>query len=114
MQHASANAQLSAKTGKYEVEYLYRDAGNYKYRAHFVVDQFIDLGKLKEFLFDEVYFVPDLVGLPSLVPCPRNSDDHILHEFVDILPIDDLSVPRSAQKLIADFERNSNLGWFRG
>ena len=71
---------------EYEVSYLYRDAGNYKFRGRFVVRGYLDVEALRPFLFDEEWFVPERIGPPSLRPREMNGDDRLLHEFEEITP----------------------------
>ena len=53
---------------RFEVDYLYRDASNYKFRGSFIVDGDLDLEMLRPLLLDGAWFVPERVGLPALRP----------------------------------------------
>jgi hypothetical protein len=95
-----------------KVTYLYRDAGNYKFWGEFFVRGNLGLVDLKPYLFDEEYFIPEKIGLPSLVPMARNDDDHLLHEFFSIEGGEAPSNPIKAEDLIASVRKANNMGWF--
>ena len=100
---------------KFEVGYLYRDAGNYKFRGRFVVRGRLDIEALRPFLFDEEWFIPERIGLPSLRPRETNGDDHLLHEFEEITPYSgpEPGIPSSelARRIR---EIGPGEAWFRG
>jgi hypothetical protein len=71
-----------------ELHYLYRDAGNFKSFGSVIVSNPDSIAvkeaesRLRECLIDRLYFVADLVQLPSLFPSPRiEALDHSWHEF---------------------------------
>lgn len=111
MDELSDDPVVSSNREKYELEYLYRDGGNYKYRGYLILDDFIDIESIKPFLIDSVYFIPSSIGMKSLAPCPRNNDDHEFHEFVDVVPFSGGSPPESALRLIQEIKRASMSGW---
>jgi hypothetical protein len=95
-----------------KITYLYRDAGNYKFWGEFFVCGNLSFNDLKPYLFDEEYFVPEKIGLPSLVPKIRNDDDHLLHEFFSIEAGKARSQPISAEDLLAGLRDAHSEGWF--
>jgi hypothetical protein len=106
-----ALTEARSKT-KRRVSYLYRDAGNYKFRGSFVVDGSFHLDQIEPFLFDSAYFVPERVGLPALRPKLINDDDHQLHEFesVEVYSGKQLGIP--ASEVLSRFKRAARSGWF--
>ncbi|HBB67911.1 MAG: hypothetical protein A2X28_04030 [Elusimicrobia bacterium GWA2_56_46] len=48
------------------LEYLYRDASNYKQHGRVVLQGVISLSSIRHLLFDKTYFIPSQVGLPDL------------------------------------------------
>ena len=64
------------------VNYMYRDAGNYKFYGNFCLSGLLSISEIEPYLINGEYFVPIEIALPSLVPEQMNSDDHLLHEFV--------------------------------
>lgn len=69
------------------VQYLYRDYGNWKFWGEFNLKGSFDLNEARKFLFEEEKFIPREVGLPSLTPQKTNADDHWLHEIVETSPV---------------------------
>ena len=69
--------------------------------------------EIEPFLIDGQFFVPEEIGLKSLVPEQMNSDDHLLHEFqkfrraiadkFDVTKFDFMRVLNYTHK----------MGWFR-
>lgn len=97
---------------KTRVEYLYRDASNYKFYGDFVVSGCLLKAELEPFLFDAEWFVPSEVGLPHLLDLPMNEDDHWLHEFVEFVPTKKGLPICKASELIERFQTASRRGWF--
>lgn len=73
------------------LEYLYRDASNYKAWGKLLLSGIpsqSDIEALRACLESEVYFVAEQVGIPAVykelwdLSGGRTSDDHALHEFV--------------------------------
>jgi hypothetical protein len=70
------------------IEYLYRDAGNYKQFGSVVLRGAItpqEIGTIKAGLESGEYFIPNQVGLPDLQPnmpgFPDRDADHVWHEL---------------------------------
>ena len=95
-----------------EVCYLYRDAGNCKFRGRFVVRGDFYLRAVEPFLFDRQWFVPEQIGLPPLRPAVTNDDDHLLHEFEEVLPYRGRERGTPALDLVNRIRRASVEGWF--
>lgn len=72
------------------IEYLYRDASNYKAWGEILlsgVPSQNDIAALRACLESDTYFVAEQVGIPALYQAlwefgGPNCDDHALHEFV--------------------------------
>jgi hypothetical protein len=101
-----------ARLRTYKVTYLYRDAGNYKFWGEFCILGDLSLSDVRPYLFDHEYFVPEQVGLPSLVPEVQNDDDHSLHEFFDIRPSEPGRHLCTSEELIARVRKADERGWF--
>lgn len=66
------------------VEYLYRDACNYKAWQEVIFAGEIteeDKQKIANSLEDETYFIPEQVHLPLYMPWPVTEDDHCFCEL---------------------------------
>jgi hypothetical protein len=97
-----------------KITYLYRDASNYKFWGEFCVLGELSLEDLRPYLFDHEWFVPEKVGIPSLVPEARNDDDHVLHEFFSIDPSEPALCSFSAEELIERVRIADASDWFSG
>jgi len=95
-----------------KIVYLYRDAGNYKFWGEFFVLGDISLADLRPYLLDAEYFVPEKIGIASLVPDLRNDDDHLLHEFDSVASVDDCVCAYTALELITLVRKARTTGWF--
>ena len=94
------------------IEYLYRDASNYKQRHDVVLDGEIAESDIRHCLWEGEYFIPSLVGLPDLqekfgrqgfaVP---TEDDHPWHEIE--------SVHRTASAKTVNVPAKRFLQWLR-
>lgn len=94
-----------------KITYLYRDAGNYKFWSEFCVLGDVSLDTLSPYLFEGEYFVPEKIGLPSLVPPQKNDDDHLFHEFVDVEYSDSAECLLTADDFMARIRAASITGW---
>ncbi|MCK5746905.1 hypothetical protein [Oricola sp.] len=99
---------------KTRIDYLYRDASNYKFHGDFVVEGTIAKADLKPYLFDDEWFVPMAVGLPHLLDLPINEDDHLLHEFTGFTPTYEGTPECTVSTLIERFQNAHRFGWFSG
>lgn len=75
------------------LEYLYRDASNYKQYGSVVLQAALSLKDIRHLLIHGEYFVPSQVGLPDLQHKFREQgfdypteDDHTWHEIVSMRP----------------------------
>lgn len=96
----------------HKIVYINRDAGNYKFRGEFCVAGTLSLNDLSAHLLDEQYFVPDKIGIPSLLPQFRNEDDHDLHEIEEIVPAEPTACLLTAEEFISRVRAANNGGWF--
>jgi hypothetical protein len=95
-----------------KIEYLYRDAANYKFRGVILVSGRITFNKIEPLLFDQEYFIPSVVGINSLAPLHLTQDDHNLHEFAGFFEVEISECQVSAASLLRRFERAAKEGWF--
>jgi len=94
-----------------ELTYLYRDASNYKFFCSVILSGDIRLSELCNYLHEGDYFIPERVGLKSLVPVVTNEDDHIWHELVSTKETDEQAnfIPAAIFKDI--FIKQKSAGW---
>lgn len=71
------------------IEYLYRDASNWKQYNEYIVSGSITEREIKPFLHDREYFIPGELGLKNLFPMPFGNDDHVWHEICSVEPTND-------------------------
>lgn len=71
------------------LEYLYRDASNYKQHGSVVLEGTISLKDIRHLLIEGEYFIPSQAGLPDLQHKFKEQgfeypteDDHAWHEIV--------------------------------
>jgi hypothetical protein len=94
------------------VDYMYRDASNYKFHGSFVVGGTLCQSDLEDFLFYGEFFVPHEVGLDHLLDMPMNQDDHYLHTIEAYNPIDESEVFCGREELVIRFKMANERGWF--
>lgn len=95
------------------IEYMYRDAGNYKFYGTFCLSGSLTKKEIEQYLINGEYFIPTEVGLNSLVPSHMNSDDHMLHEFISFTgsAVDDCLMDTT--DFISLVKTAHKAGWFR-
>lgn len=101
------------------VQYLYRDASNYKKWNEVIIQGELSGEQLKRIeacLFDGEYFTPRSVGLPeSRITDYRTDDDHCWFEWgIAELTEAPPTIDMSAEELVKRFERISKwdeTGW---
>ena len=96
---------------KTEVNYVYRDAGNYKFWGSFIVDGAFSPDMVQKYLIDEQFFVPKAIGLPALVPEVRNEDDHEWHTFDECVETTDGEPVVTASELIRRIKAAKARDW---
>lgn len=96
------------------VEYMYRDASNYKEFGSFVLDGDFTISAVRVFLSDGEFFIPERVGVKSLVPAEKTVDDHYLHTLQATSRVDAGSPLMSAGLFVERIKRASAEGWFYG
>jgi hypothetical protein len=94
------------------VEYLYRDASNYKFRGSFDVLGTVALAELEGYLFDGYGFVPEKIGIDALRPRDENDDDHCIHTFESFEQVTVKDWAFTASELIDRLQAASRTGWF--
>lgn len=99
---------------KTRVEYMYRDASNYKEFGEFVLDGDFAVAAVQDYLFDGEFFIPERVGVKSLVPAEKTADDHYLHTLEAVSMVDDGPALMSAELFVARMKRAFAEGWFYG
>lgn len=93
------------------IEYVYRDASNYKWFETVVVRGSLKYEDLQPYLINGEFFVPGNVGLKSLTPEVRNEDDHDWHAIFALTPTDQPSTAGSAEDLVKRFQIQHRTSW---
>ncbi len=88
-----------------KVEYLYRDAGNWKFWGEFVLSGAVTFAEIEVLLFDRLWFTPEEIGVESLTPKIRNEDDHPLHEIHEMTLVPTADALMTAEEFIARLEK---------
>ena len=95
------------------VRYMYCDASNYKFFGAFVLSGQFALESISDTLDAGEFFVPERVGLPSLVPKCQNEDDHWLHTFLEAEPCsDEYGALCSTAEFLRRMKAAAAEGWF--
>jgi len=97
-----------------KIGYRYADAGNYKFRGELHVSGELKLEELRHYLIDSEFFIPERIGLRSLVPAIKNEDDHLLHTFEEVAKVEPVPCECTAKELIDRIRLASQEGWFAG
>lgn len=96
------------------VQYLYRDYGNWKFWGEFNLKGNFDLNEARKFLFEGEKFIPGEVGIPSLTPEKTNSDDHWLHEIVETSLVSvSVEMVMSANEFMSRLKSAHARGWLQ-
>jgi hypothetical protein len=95
-----------------KINYLYRDAGNWKFRGSFIVGGVLARQDLEPFMFNIEWFVPHQVGLKHLLIEPWGEDDHLLYELEDFEETNEQDCICTAEELIGRFASANTRGWF--
>ena len=67
-----------------QLEYLYHNAGNYKWFGEVVISGALKRVDIEPYLYEHQFFIPSEVGLPDLQPEKLTEEDHIWHEIVSL------------------------------
>jgi len=95
-----------------KIQYLYRDAHNFKKFAEVVVFGLVDGDQLFSLLKDGMFFIPSYVGLESLQEKPLKSYDHVWHELESVVPTNDpASVTIDSKTIQTFFHKAHKDGW---
>ena len=105
------------ETGNTVIEYLYRDASNYKVRNRAIVKGEINEAqkeRILECLYEGEYFIPEQIGLPAKRFDEVNKDDHCWMELdeygFDVID-EEADVNMSVDDLVKSFEEAREKGW---
>ena len=98
-----------------QLNYLYRDAWNFKKFHSVILSDIIVLEQIETYLKDQTFFIPSEVGLPDLQEDIFKSYDHIWHE-IEFLELTDQqpTVAIDASALLANFKKANSLNWNEG
>lgn len=106
-----------------KLNYLYRDADNFKWWGEVVFENhsMLDLEELRarlgRLLDFEILFIADQIRIPELFPYntePPTESDHCFHELDRLDSTDEEPDDwhhRSIEEFIAEFEREARRGW---
>ena len=103
---------LDLKVMNTKLEYMYRDAENYKTYEDCILEGELSIKDLAPYLFLGDFFVPSEVGLKDLQEQPLHVYDHIWHEIIDVDSVEQIpTVPISAKCFIKMFQEASKNDW---
>ncbi len=94
------------------VEYLYRDASNWKYWSQFSLTGTLAFAEFENLLHEHLWFVPQAIGVESLTPKIRNQDDHSLHEIHEVRSAPVVQPLMSAEEFVCRLKYAQRAGWF--
>lgn len=95
-----------------ELHYLYRDAGNYKFRNCEVINGVLELRQIQAYLWEGTFFIPSEVGLTDLQPDPLTAEDHIWHEIEALEPTNEApTLTVDSLSLIGSFQLAATGDW---
>ena len=95
------------------INYLYRDASNYKQFGEVVVEGPMERNQLGPLLKDQEFFIPSRVGMADLQPDMRTEDDHIWHEIESLAQTSESpSLDITAEQLLQRFKYMSKNRWY--
>jgi hypothetical protein len=94
-----------------ELEYLYRDAANFKVRSRAILCGALSIHDLQPYLYEGEFFLPELVGLCSLTSTTMTSDDHPWHELGGVQSVSSGESLMGASELVSRFKFQSSLTW---
>ena len=96
-----------------QINYLYRDACNYKNFNEIVVAGILKIEHLLPLLKDKTYFIPFEVGLIDLQPEVLTEYDHIWHEIEKLqITTDNPTLKINAEQLLRKFKFAFDNEWF--
>ena len=95
-----------------KLDYLYRDACNYKTFHEVIFKGDVEFSDIALFLKDKTFFIPSEVGLKDLQELPLSSDDHIWHEIESVSTTSEFpTIPINAHTLIGRFQCANENNW---
>lgn len=95
-----------------KVEYLYRDYGNWKFWGEFYLAGTLTFEEIRHLLFDDLWFVPQAIGIESLTPEISTKDDHWLHEIHEVSLAPPMKPLMSTQDFINRLKWAHDKGWW--
>lgn len=95
-----------------EVNYLFRDASNYKFRGDFRLLGQMCIDEIESYLFEGEFFIPEKIGLPPLRPETTSEDDHLLHSIEDCRAVEGETYVMTAHEFQQRLREASKKGWF--
>ena len=94
------------------VNYRYRDASNYKYWGSFALWGKFDASEIDKFLCWSEFFIPEKIGVVSLVPLNENDDDHLMHTIEEVEYTSGYEALCTSDDFIERFRLAHENGWF--
>lgn len=95
------------------LEYMYGDAGNYKWADTVVVAGALSKKRLTPYLRDHQFLIPSKVGLADLQPNPWTEDNHIWREICIIEnTLEPPSVNFDTTELLLRFQIANENEWY--
>jgi hypothetical protein len=108
---ARASKSRGSEEGLFELEYLYRDASNFKIWGRAILSGALSIRDLQPHLYEGEFFLPELVGLCRLTPATMTNDDHPWHELGGVQSVSSGESLMGAGELVSRFKLQSSLTW---
>lgn len=108
---ARASKPNEPKGALVELEYLYRDAANFKVRGRAILRGALSIRDLQPYLYEGEFFLPELVGLCRLTPTTMTSDDHPWHQLDGVQSVSSGESLMGTSELVSRFKLQDSLMW---
>ncbi|MBX3177272.1 MAG: hypothetical protein KF886_07930 [Candidatus Hydrogenedentes bacterium] len=94
------------------IEYLYRDAHNYKTFGEAVLRGALSPEEVQPCYHEKTWFLPEEVGLDGLQEHPTTSADHVWHEIIALQPTPEPpTTPLTAHAFLQRMKAAANARW---
>lgn len=95
-----------------KIEYMYRDASNWKQYDECIVSGSMTESEITPFLHDGEFFIPGELGLKNLCPDVFGEDDHVWHEICSVEPTEEpATVPFDTKELLRRLRKAASVDW---
>lgn len=94
------------------IDYMYRDADNYKTFSYEIIAGELELGQIRPFLYEQEFFIPSQVGLPDLQGSIWTNADHVWHTIEGLfITVEQPTVSLDAKQLLRSMRKMNSEEW---